>query len=84
MNKILPLVAEPVWLLDSFPELQIRKESDSGLDPVKGMRKKIVLEMRLVLINMMMMVMRLVAVNESGSWSLNLGIGQIVVEQENA
>ena len=42
------------------------------------------LEMRLVLINMMMMVMRLVAVNESGSWSLNLGIGQIVVEQENA
>ena len=42
--------------------------------------------MKIMMMQMMMMqmMMRLVAVNESGSWSLNLGIGQIVVEQETA
>ena len=46
--------------------------------------------MMMMKINMMMMMiammtmMMLVEVNESGSWSLNLGIWQIVVEQETA
>ena len=35
--------------------------------------------MMVMMMIMMMVMMMLVEVNESGSWSLNLGIGQIVV-----
>ena len=49
----------------------------------------LVINMMMMMITTMMMVMMmtmmmLVEVNESGSWSLNLGIWQIVVEQETA
>ena len=47
----------------------------------------LMINMMMKMINTMMMVMMmmmLVEVNESGSWSLNLGIWQIVVEQETA